>query len=124
MNKLIALAAGMLVSFAVRAEIMTNPGNGEVWVITDNGAYNADNSELIKDGDKYYGSDGRIYLRQGSLLMQVSGPRQKQTVQPQTIQIQITTPPVTPMPWIVPFQRNFYPLRYRNRKPQIPDKKR
>jgi hypothetical protein len=114
--------AGILMSFILRAETMINPENGEVWVITDNGAYNADNSELIKYEDKYYGSDGRIYLRQGNILMQIGGPRQGQMEQPQKIQIQITAPPVTPAPLIVPLRPHFHPLR--DRKSNSPPKKR
>jgi hypothetical protein len=100
--KKIILVAGILMSFGLSAETMTNPQNGEVWAITDNGAYNADNSQLIKYGDKYYGGDGRIYLRQGNILMQIDGPRQEQRQQPQKIQIQITAPPIISAPMIVP----------------------
>jgi hypothetical protein len=100
--KKIILAAGILMSFALNAETMTNPENGEVWAITDKGAYNADNSQLIKYGDKYYGGDGRIYLRNDHILMQIDGPRREQIQQPQKIQIQITAPPIITAPMIVP----------------------
>jgi len=113
MKKIIILVAGILMSFGLSSETMTNPENGEVWAITDNGAYNADNSKLIKYGDKYYGGDGRIYLRQGNILMQIGGPRQEQIKQPQKIQIQITAPPITPVPMIVPMHPHFHPLRDR-----------
>jgi hypothetical protein len=114
------LVAGMLMSFGLSADTMTNPKTGEVWALTDNGAYNADNSKLIKNGDKYYGADGRIYLRQGDTLMQIDGPRQEQMGQPQQlqiqIQIQITAPPVTTAPFIgqIPFitpMHHYHPHR-------------
>lgn len=116
-------------SFVVCAETMTNPESSEVWVVTEKGAYNADNSELIKYEGKYYGGDGRIYLRQDNLLMQIDGPRQEQMEQPQKIQIHITVPPATSTPWlIVPMHPHFHRLRDRKpssiQKPSSPHKKR
>lgn len=121
MKKIIILAAGILMLLGLSAETMTNPENGEVWAITDDGAYNANNSKLIKNGDKYYGGDGRIYLRQGNTLMQIDGPRQ-QIKQPQQIQIQIQipAPAITPVPLIVPMRPFFHSPR--DRKPISPQK--
>jgi hypothetical protein len=107
MNK-IMLVAGMLMSFGVSAEALTNPENGQVWITDDNGAYTTDNSRLIKSGDHYFGSDGRIYLRQGSLLMQIGGPRRGQMEQLQRIQIQITAPPIITAPLIVPMHHHHH----------------
>lgn len=118
--KIVMLIAGILMLFGLSAETMTNPENGEVWAITDDGAYNANNSKLIKNGDKYYGGDGRIYLRQGNILMQIDGPRQQQIKQPQQIQIQIQPPAITPVPIIVPMHPFFHSPR--DRKPITPQK--
>lgn len=109
MKKTIVLIVGILISLGLNAKTMTNVENGEVWAITDNGAYNAENSKLIKHGDKYYGSDGRIYLRQGNMLVQIGGPRQEPMKQIQKIEIQITAPPITPVPVpiLVPMHPHF-----------------
>lgn len=101
MEKMI-LVTGLLMSFGLSADALTNPENGQVWITDDNGAYTADNSRLIKSGENYFGSDGRIYLRQGNILMQINGPREKKMEQPQTIQIHITAPPILTVPLLVP----------------------
>lgn len=78
--KKIILAAGLLISFGVSAEMMTNPENGQIYVKDDKGAYTNDGTRLNKAGnsDTYFGTDGGIYEQQGNQIRQIGGFKPQQ----------------------------------------------
>jgi hypothetical protein len=73
--KKILLAAGLLMSFGVSAEMMTNLENGQIYITDDRGAYTNDGTRLNRAGnsDIYFGTDGGTYQQQGNQIRQIGG---------------------------------------------------